>query len=125
MAITWFNEKPKEGVATLSSNSITLNKTATTFFEHAYSVMLGINEGNQQIVIKPLLKAEAMRQDIPQRKKYRITVRASYARISNKAFMSEISELFNIDLSEEAKKFPTSWDKKEGIFCIDLRGNVK
>lgn len=125
MGIVWFNKKEKTGVATLSENNITLNKAATTYFENAYSVMLGIGPEEQNIVIKPLTKEEALRHDIPNTKKYRITVRSSYSRISNKAFMDEISELFSIDLKDEPKKFPTDWDNKEKILYVDLRGSVK
>ena len=125
MSIKWFNEKPKIGVATLTDQNITLNKAATSYFENAYSVMLGISEDESTIVIKPLDKSEAMRHDIPDNKKYRITVRSSYSRVSNKAFMQEISEIFNVDLADEPRKYPTSWDKKEHILMIQLRGSIK
>ena len=75
MEISWFNDKPKDCVATLSAGNITLNKMATIYFENAFSVMLGIEKSGHKIVIKPLLKAEAMRHDIPDNRKYRITVR--------------------------------------------------
>lgn len=125
MGITWFNEKPKSGVATLTHQNITLNKAATSYFENAYSVMLGISEDNQSIVIKPLDKEEAMRHDVPDNKKYRITVRSSYSRVSNKAFMEEISERFQVDLESEARKYPTAWDKKEHILYVQLRGSIE
>ena len=97
-------KKPKDCVVTLNQGNITLNKMSTTYFENAYSVMLGIEKDKQMIVIKPLLKAEALSHAIPDNKKYRITVRSSYSRVTNKAFVEEITELFGIDIETNPKK---------------------
>ena len=87
--------------------------------------MLGIGNEDHCIVIKPLTKEESLKHDIPSNKKYKITVRSSYSRVSNKAFMEEISVLFSIDFTGEPKKFPTNWDKKERILSVNLRGSIK
>lgn len=121
MDISWFNEKPKDCVVTLNPGNITLNKRASTFFENAYSVMLGIDKDKRAFVIKPLLKAEAMRHDIPDNKKYRITVRSSYSRVTNKAFLEEISRLFSFELAEKPRKFVANWQPKEQILIVDLK----
>jgi len=124
MEITWFNEKPKDLIVTLAAGNITLNKPATTFFENAYSVMLGFQKDKKMIVIKPLNKAEAMRHDIPESNKYRITVRSSYSRVTNKAFMAEISGLAQIDLSQDAHKYKALWDHKNQILLVDLKEEI-
>jgi len=121
MEITWFNEKPKDCVVTLAAGSLTLNKPATTYFENAYSVMLGIDKANKLIVIKPLSKSDAIRHDIADNKKYRITVRTSYSRVTNKAFMEEISELSKLNLETETYKYKSNWDSKEQILIVDLK----
>jgi len=121
MEITWFNEKPKDCVVTLAAGSLTLNKPATTYFENAYSVMLGIDKANKLIVVKPLSKSDAIRHDIADNKKYRITVRTSYSRVTNKAFMEEISELSQLNLELETHKYKASWDSKEQILIVDLK----
>ncbi len=121
MEITWFNEKPKDCVVTLAAGSLTLNKPATTYFETAYSVMLGIDKTNKLIVIKPLSKSDAIRHDIADNKKYRITVRTSYSRVTNKAFMEEISELSKLNLETETHKYKAAWDSKEQILIVDLK----
>jgi len=124
MGINWFNEPPKQSVATLTSGSITLNKPATTFFENAYSVMLGIDSDARMVVIKPLSKSEAMSHAIPDNKKIRITVRSSYSRITNKAFMDEVADLIGTPFEEASIKFPASWDNKEQVLMIDLKGDI-
>jgi protein gp37 len=87
MSFTWFHEKPKEVIVTLASGNITLNKQASMFFEHAFAVMLGVNHHTHQIAIKPLTKEAAMSHVIPENQKYKITLKSSYARITNKAFI--------------------------------------
>jgi hypothetical protein len=124
MDIDWFNERPKEVVVTLTSGNITLNKAATALFEKAYSVMLGTDTKNKLLVIKPLSKAEAMSHAIPDNRKYRITVRSSYSRITNKAFMEEIMELSGLNFNDEPHKFKANWNNKEQILVVDLKGEV-
>ena len=122
MNFQWFHEKPKEVIVTLASGNITLNKQASTYFEHAYNVMLGVDDKTHKIAIKPLTKAEAMSQAIPDNKKYKITIRSSYSRITNKAFMEEIMALSGLNLLDESIKYPATWDNKEQILIVDLKG---
>lgn len=124
MSFTWFNEKPKEVVVTLASGNITLNKQGSIYFEHAYNVLLGVDRDSHQIAIKPLDKDESMSQLYPDNKKYKITVRSSYARITNKAFMEEISGLTGLNLEESTVKFPAQWNEKEHMLIIDLKGGT-
>lgn len=124
MEITWFNEKPKDCIVTLAKGSLTLNKPATSFFENAYSVMLGYNKDKQTIFIKPLNKELSVRHDIPESNKYRISVKSSYSRVANKAFMDEVSFMANIDLSIDTKKYKANWSEKEQILVVDLKEEV-
>ena len=43
-SFTWVSKKTNDELATLSDKNITLNKSASTYFETAYSVLLGISE---------------------------------------------------------------------------------
>jgi hypothetical protein len=122
MSFQWFHEKPKEVIVTLSSGNITLNKQAAVYFEHAYSVMLGVDETTKRIAIKPLDKSEAMSHVIPDNKKYKITVRSSYARITNKAFMDEIMQLTQLNLHDETIKYAAKWDEVSQLLVVDLKG---
>ncbi|MFA6800522.1 MAG: hypothetical protein WCR19_00280 [Acholeplasmataceae bacterium] len=121
MNITWFNEKPKDCVITIGNGSLTLNKPATMFFENAYSVMLGINQDDKMLYIKPLNKQRAMMHDIPDNSKYRITIRSSYSRITNKAFLNEIVDWFNIDVINNIMKFKANWDQNNEVLLVDLK----
>ena len=125
MPITWFNERPKECIVTLTPGNITLNKPATTFFESAYSVMLGIDIDQRLVIIKPLTKTQYLRHDVPDTKKYRITVRSSYSRITNKAFINEVSKLFDLVLPPEGRKYVSLWSNKDNILVVDLKEEIK
>ena len=123
MGIVWFNERPKDGIATLYEGNITLNKVAIENLEDAFSVMLGIDYDNKLVYIKPLSKDQDQRGDIPEKSKYKITIRSSYGRISNKDFMQELASIINRNLKNPVKCV-TTWDFDEKVLIIDL-SNIK
>lgn len=123
MGIVWFNERPKDGIATLYEGNITLNKVAIENLEDAFSVMLGIDYDKKLVYIKPLSKDQDQRGDIPEKSKYKITIRSSYGRISNKDFMQELSSIMNRNLKNPVKCV-TTWDFDEKVLIIDL-SNIK
>ena len=129
MAFEWTSRKPTEGIATIYESNITLNKSASTHFETAYRVLLGLDRENMQIAIKPVTKQEHERGSIPEEKKHKITVRPSYARVSNKKFIREAAEIADINLSDNnAVKFKTLWSSQQQCLIIDLtehRGEIK
>ncbi|MFH5881933.1 MAG: hypothetical protein ACNA7U_04955 [Candidatus Izemoplasmataceae bacterium] len=121
MSFVWASKKPNEGVATLYESNITLNKSASTHFDHAYNVLLGIDYERKRIAVKPISKQEYERGAIPEEKRHKITVRPSYARVCNKKFMKEVAELASLDLNDnQAYKFKTIWSKADQALIIDL-----
>ena len=124
MQINWFNEKPKDCVVTVAAGNLTLNKPATNFFDSAYSVMLGFNKEDRLVFIKPLSKEAAMKHDIPENAKYKISVRSSYSRVANKAFVSEIADLASLNLDVTTYKFKANWDSKEKVLIVDLKEEI-
>lgn len=121
MSFIWASKKPKDGVATLNESNITLNKAASSHFEHAYSVLLGLDPAKMRVAIKPVSKEEFDIGAIPEEKRHKITVRPSYARVSNKKFLKEVAELANIELKDaNSFKFRANWSKEEHLLVIDL-----
>lgn len=121
MAFEWTSRKPTEGIATLYASNITLNKSASSHFEHAYNVLLGLDRENKRIAIKPITKQEVERGAIPEEKRHKITVRPSYARVCNKKFIEEAAKAAMIDLKENnAVKFKTLWSPEHHALIIDL-----
>lgn len=121
MSFIWASKKPKDGVATLYESNITLNKAASTHFERAYSVLLGIDENSMRIAVKPISKEEVDLGTIPEEKRHKITVRPSYARVSNKKFMKEVAKIAKLNLgNKKSYKYKTTWSRVDSALIIDL-----
>ena len=122
--IKWFNVKAKNGVASLYSNSITLNTTAMYPFEIAHKVQVGLSdEGN--IVIQPLTKAFIETGDLDESCLLKIERHKSFARISSVSLMKQIGEALNIALSSTPVQYETSWDSEENILTILVNNGPK
>lgn len=122
--IKWFNVKAKNGVASLYSNSITLNTTAMYPFEIAHKVQVGLtDDGN--VVIQPLTKAFIETGNLDESCLLKIEKHKSFARISSVTLMKQISEALNITLSSSPVQYETSWDSKENILTILITNGPK
>ncbi len=118
----WASKKPLDELATLYEANITLNKSATTYFESAYIVLLGLDKENKKIAIKPVTKEEKSLGYIPKEQQHNITVKSSYSRICNKLFLQEVAELMNLDFqAQHAYKYKAAWDEKENALIINLK----
>ena len=122
--IKWFNVKAKNGVASLYSNSITLNTTAMYPFEIAHKVQVGMSdEGN--VVIQPLTKAFIETGDLDESCLLKIERHKSFARISSVTLMKQISEALNITLSNSPVQYETAWDSEQNILTILISNGPK
>lgn len=122
--IKWFNVKPRNGVATLYDNNITLNTTAMDPFDIAYKVQVGLSEeGN--IIVKPLTKAFVESGELDENSLLKIEMRKSFARIASVSLMKQIGEALNIKLSKSPIQYETSWDSVENILTIDISRVLK
>lgn len=115
--VKWFNVKAKNGVASLYSNSITLNTTAMYPFEEAYRVQVGLDD-NKNIVIQPLTRAVVESGDLDESCLLKLEKNKSFARISSTTLMKQIAEAIGIELSKNAVQFETMWDAKENVLTI-------
>lgn len=118
----WASKKPLDELATIYEANITLNKSATSYFENAYVVLLGLDKSNKKIAVKPLTKEEISLGYVPQEQQHNITVKASYSRICNKLFIKEVSELAGLEFLErhQSYKFKAHWNDDEKALIIDL-----
>ncbi|MFK5883741.1 MAG: hypothetical protein QM489_05295 [Candidatus Izemoplasma sp.] len=122
MSFEWTSKKPNDGVATMYESNITLNKSASSHFDTAYSVLLGLDRKELLVAVKPISKEEFQLGAIPEEKRHKITVKPSYARVCNKRFMKEIAEVAKIDLVDNNSfKYKTTWSKEDHALIIDLK----
>lgn len=119
---TWVSKKPLDDIATLYEANITLNKSATAYFENAYVVLLGLDNDNKLIAIKPITKEEINLGYVPPEQQHNITVKSSYSRICNKLFMQEVADLLHLDFSDnQSHKFKAAWSEKDKALIVDLK----
>jgi hypothetical protein len=117
----WANKDQGSKIVTLYDSNITLNKGASVHFNHAYSVMLGLDEANNRLAIKPINKTVFERGDIPREKLYRISIRSSYSRISNKIFLRDLSQFLNLNFEDQKMfKFHCEWSEAEKSLIVDF-----
>ena len=118
----WVSKKPLDEIATIYEANITLNKSATAYFENAYAVQLGFNPDKKLIAIKPLTKEEVGMGYVPEEQRHNITVKSSYSRVCNKRFIKEVAELIGLDFSAgQSYKFKAHWDESQDALIIDLK----
>ena len=125
--IKWFDikEKDKNMIATICDTNITLNKHSCSYLSTAYTVMLGIDYSKKQILIKPLTKDVALRGDIPSSSQYNLSLRSTYARISNVEFIKEVKVLLGLDtFKPNPKKYSVSYCEKDHYLIINLEREV-
>jgi len=117
----WVSRKKVDEIATIYDSNITLNKSATSYLEKAYIVLLGIDKERHLIAVKPIRKGDTELQYIPDEQRHNITIKSSYSRISNKRFIEEIAELMNLDFEKKHYyKFEAFWSDSEQSLIIDL-----
>jgi hypothetical protein len=117
----WANRDQGPKFVTLYDSNITLNKGASVHFNSAYSVMLGLDEAGRRLAIRPLNKTEFERGDIPKEKMYRISIRSSYSRISNKTFMRDLGQFLALDFEHQKMfKFYCEWSESDKALIVDF-----
>lgn len=122
--VKWFNVKAKNGVASLYSNSITLNTTAMYPFEDAYRVQVGMDD-NGNIIIQPLTKAVVESGDLDESCLIKLENHKSFARISSTSLMKQIGEAIGVTLSKIPVQFETTWDSVENVLTILVKEGRK
>ncbi len=117
----WASKKPVDDIATIYDSNITLNKSASSYFETAYVVLVGLDREALQIAIRPASKEDVSLGFIPEEQQHNITVKPSYSRICNKRFVQEVAALVGLTFGDkQGYKFKAAWNHKENALIIDL-----
>ncbi|HMM00420.1 MAG TPA: hypothetical protein PKC96_03640 [Bacilli bacterium] len=124
MALTWFNKKVSQGIATIYDTNITFNTTAMEAIKTAYRVMVGFDDERNSIVVKKVSRAASIRGDIDNDSLLPLTVKNSYSRIANKKLIEKISGLAHTEFGRSPRKFLTSWDDDKEVLVVNLNEEV-
>jgi len=122
MAIKWLNVREKEGTASFYNTNITLNTVASTSFEYAYRVQIGLDDDNN-VIIKPINKDRVLRGELDEYSLLKIAVKKTYSRISSTEIMTQLGESLGLDYSNQPLKFKTFWDDTDNKLIIYTGGN--
>ena len=114
----WIKGNAYTMIATLNDTAITLNNSAAAYFADIRWCLVGLDEENKLMAIKPVTKNEYDLHLYPMEDLHKISVGTGYARVSNKALMTSISTLIGLPL--DGLKYLASWDEKEKMLVIDL-----
>lgn len=122
MDFEWSTNDIAKKTVTIYSTNLTLNKAACRHFEEVNYVLLGLDRKNNVLGIKPVRKIELDEDIYSEDQLHRISIGKSYGRISNKNFISEIAEKYDLDLSNnKCYKYEAKFDVIHQILLINLR----
>lgn len=120
MKYEWYSPTTGAPIVSLAEYGITFNIGAIEIMGKPEYVMLGYDEDENLIGVKPCDK------NIENRIEFYKKLRNNYIRIANKDFIrflkSRISE--DIKIEAKAKRYVAKWDKTEKILYIDLNSQI-
>ncbi len=121
MSFTWTTNEIATQTLTIYESNITLNKAACAHFEDVNYVLLGLDIEKKQIGIKPVTKEDINNNIYPKSQLHRISLGKSYGRISNKAFIEELANYYNLDFkNEQCFKYKVTFDIIHQIMIAQL-----
>lgn len=121
MNFVWAKNEVANTSVTLYETNITLNKAACAPFEDIRFVLLGYDASTRQLAIKPVPKEDIELNLYPAANLHKISLGKSYGRISNKSFMKELAERFNLDYHQDKGiKLDAKYDDDNQIMIVQL-----
>ncbi|MBQ8142738.1 MAG: hypothetical protein IJ194_06250 [Bacilli bacterium] len=120
----WFNKNEKEVIASIYPTNITINKPGMSHLESAYAAMLGVDEEEKLVAIKPLTKDEYDSKVYTPGCLFILSGGKTYTRVSSTEFVNRIAAVIPYDFKNGMKKYLCHYDAKEGILVIDLKKEV-
>jgi len=98
--------------------NITLNASASSYFNDVRYVTIGFNKESMKVAIKPVTKREVDLKLVPLEQLHKVSIGKGYGRISNKLVCDEISALIEQPLT--GQRFLSQFDAKSHMLVIDL-----
>lgn len=121
MGFQWTTNDIATMTISIYETNLTLNKAACKHFEEVTHVLLGFDDSTNQIAIKPVTKEDIDNEIYPTTQLHRISLGKSYGRITNKNFIENISQRFNLDFHKnQCYKFQAKYDVIHQMMIIQL-----
>lgn len=121
MSFKWTTNEIATTTITIYETNLTLNKAACKYFEEVTHVLLGFDDETDQLAIKPVTREEMMNEVYPISQLHRISLGKSYGRITNKSFIENIANRFNLKFGDnQCYKYQAKFDVILQMMIIQL-----
>lgn len=114
----WIKGSNFTALATMTDTNITLNNSATSHFTDCRWVLVGVDNDDKKLAIKPVSRNDYDLRIYPLEDLHKLSVGNGYARITNKSIMNMISSLVGYPLDNV--KYLATWDDQQSMLIIDL-----
>ena len=114
----WIKGSNFTALATMTDTNITLNNSATSHFTDCRWVLVGVDNDEKKLAIKPVSRNDYDLHIYPLEDLHKLSVGNGYARITNKSIMNMISSLVGYPLDNV--KYLATWDDQQSMLIIDL-----
>ena len=120
MKFEWYSPTTGAPIVSLAEYGITFNIGAIEIMGKPDYVMLGYDEEENLIGVKPCDENEENKIEFYKK------IRNKYIRLANKDFIRFLKSIINEDIKIEAKakRYVAKWDKAEKILYIDLNSQI-
>ena len=126
MNIQWISSNNTTGAVTIYENNITLSKKAADYFNDAYAIAIGVDGDTKNIIIKNVSKEESESNAMDKSHLYRISIKASYGRITGKQMVDELKYIYGFDFSKQtAYKFNAKWNTGDRMLIVETGGQIR
>ncbi len=122
MEFQWIKSSIGQPGITIQSNNITLNTAAIKYVENFRYCLLGVDNNSGYLAIKPVDKSDVDKGIYEHGQLNKISLGKGYARISNKMCIEEISKITGHEPT--GGKFDATYDEKEQMLLINLKGEI-
>ena len=116
--LRWIKGNTYTSVVTLTDTNITLNNVAASYFADYRWCIIGIDDQEKYLAIKPVSKNDIDLHLYPMEDLHKISMGNGYARITNKSLMNQIRETCGYALT--GVKLVASWQESAGMLCVSL-----
>ncbi len=116
--LRWIKGTTYTSMVTLTDSNITLNNVAASYFSDYRWCIIGIDDQEKMLVIKPVSKNDIDLHLYPMEDLHKISLGNGYARITNKSLMNQIREACGLPLSN--LKLVATWQQSGEMLCIQL-----
>ncbi|MGI6608000.1 MAG: hypothetical protein ACOX1F_03355 [Erysipelotrichaceae bacterium] len=115
----WLKGNAYSMIVTLSDNYITLNNCAANRFSDVKWCLIGLDQNNRRLAIKPVTKKDIDLGIYQPEKLHRVNLGKGYARIANRNLMKILEELTEYPLSDNVK-YSATFDENDMMLIVDL-----